>query len=195
MEQQLIAEIPESVRFPYMSLRKLGLFSTNKFKARLSFRFVKEFRQAFSLILLTEFLIDGPFICAELLATFESRSFQNQLRHAMPFIFITLQLVFFCSAASYITDEAMAVSDALYFSNWYSQLFPSLKVPLLLILQNCQKEVTIKAGGLVTFNAETTIKVGAQGYMVCMFSSERVTTELNRFEALTVTTTEVLHLY
>ncbi|KAF2892566.1 hypothetical protein ILUMI_13607 [Ignelater luminosus] len=38
---------------------------------RLILRFVKEFRQAFSLVLLTEFVIDGPLICAELLAAFE----------------------------------------------------------------------------------------------------------------------------
>ncbi|KAF2892331.1 hypothetical protein ILUMI_13843 [Ignelater luminosus] len=34
-------------------------------------RFVKEFQQAFSLVLLLEFVIDGPIICAELLAVFE----------------------------------------------------------------------------------------------------------------------------
>ncbi|KAF2898034.1 hypothetical protein ILUMI_08139 [Ignelater luminosus] len=34
-------------------------------------RFVKEFQQAFSLFLLLEFIVDGPFICSELLAAFE----------------------------------------------------------------------------------------------------------------------------
>ncbi|KAF2889075.1 hypothetical protein ILUMI_17098 [Ignelater luminosus] len=147
----LIAEIPESVKLPFLCLSKLGLFSTNKFKAyipmtilalmvanlvliamlqfinvkrdisdivrnleeilafsmfrilsqtlqelkvegnavneteidrlkeikgcvrhhRIILRFVKEFRQAFSLVLLIEFVVDGPFICAELLAAFE----------------------------------------------------------------------------------------------------------------------------
>ncbi|KAF2895545.1 hypothetical protein ILUMI_10632, partial [Ignelater luminosus] len=35
---------------------------------RLILQFVKEFQQAFSLVLLLEFVIDGPLICAELLA-------------------------------------------------------------------------------------------------------------------------------
>ncbi|KAF2895044.1 hypothetical protein ILUMI_11127 [Ignelater luminosus] len=39
---------------------------------RIILRFVKEFRQAFSLVLLSEFVLDGPLICAELLAAFES---------------------------------------------------------------------------------------------------------------------------
>ncbi|KAF2900506.1 hypothetical protein ILUMI_05680, partial [Ignelater luminosus] len=178
MDEVLIAEIPESVRLPLLGLRKLGLFSANRFKAyipmiilviilvlfpilqnttplgiwtmeeheklfrfvmveqsiilpfctlfiysldcmylgicaeiviqfrilsqylqnlkpdgkkidemetnqlneiksfvghhRLILRFVKEFRQAFSLVLLFEVVIDGPLICAELLAAFES---------------------------------------------------------------------------------------------------------------------------
>ncbi|KAF2898036.1 hypothetical protein ILUMI_08141, partial [Ignelater luminosus] len=52
---------------------------------------------------------------------------------------------------------AVAVSDALYFSNWYSYNIPSLKLPLLLIMQHSQKEITIKGGGLVTINAETVV--------------------------------------
>ncbi|KAF2892631.1 hypothetical protein ILUMI_13541, partial [Ignelater luminosus] len=52
---------------------------------------------------------------------------------------------------------AMAISDALYFSNWYDQHFPSLKVPLLLMIQNSQNEITIKGGGLVTINAGTVV--------------------------------------
>ncbi|KAF2891723.1 hypothetical protein ILUMI_14450, partial [Ignelater luminosus] len=52
---------------------------------------------------------------------------------------------------------AMAVSDAVYFSNWYSQDSPHLKVPLLLMIQNSQNEITIKAGDLVIINAGTVV--------------------------------------
>ncbi|KAF2886644.1 hypothetical protein ILUMI_19528, partial [Ignelater luminosus] len=124
---------------------------------RIILRFVKEFREAFSLVLLIEFVIDGPLICAELLAAFESRSYQNQMRHVIIFSFVTLQLAFFCIPANYITNEAMAVSDAVYFSNWYFQHVPALKVPLLLIIQSSQNEITIKAGDLVIINAGTIV--------------------------------------
>ncbi|KAF2893602.1 hypothetical protein ILUMI_12573, partial [Ignelater luminosus] len=120
-------------------------------------RFVKEFKQAFSLVLLSEFVIDGPWICAELLAALESHAFETQARHVMVFAVITFQLAFFCIPANHITNEAMAVSDAVYFSNWYSQHNPSLKVPLLLIIQNSQTEITLKGGGLVTINAGTIV--------------------------------------
>ncbi|KAF2895055.1 hypothetical protein ILUMI_11121, partial [Ignelater luminosus] len=85
------------------------------------------------------------------------RSYQIQLRHASIFSIVTLQLAFLCIPANYITSEAVAVSDAVYFSNWYSHHFPSLKVPLLLIMQRSQNEIIIKGGGLVTINAETVV--------------------------------------
>ncbi|KAF2887313.1 hypothetical protein ILUMI_18860, partial [Ignelater luminosus] len=53
---------------------------------------------------------------------------------------------------------ALAISDAVYFSNWYSQNFPSLKAPLLLMIQNSQAGVIIRAGDLITINAETVMK-------------------------------------
>ncbi|KAF2890683.1 hypothetical protein ILUMI_15490, partial [Ignelater luminosus] len=84
-------------------------------------------------------------------------SYQNQIRHLLVFTFVTLQLAFFCIPANHISNEANALSDAVYFSNWYSQHVPSLKVPLLLIMQNSQNEITIKAGNLVTINAETIV--------------------------------------
>ncbi|KAF2887362.1 hypothetical protein ILUMI_18811, partial [Ignelater luminosus] len=121
--------------------------------------FVKEFREAFSLVLLIEVIIDGPLICAELLAVFEGRHYQTQARHAFLFTFVTLQLAFFCIPANHITNEAMALSEAVYFSNWYSQNIPHLKVPLLLMIQNSQNEITIKAGDLVTINAGTVVNV------------------------------------
>ncbi|KAF2895045.1 hypothetical protein ILUMI_11128 [Ignelater luminosus] len=96
-----------------------------------------------------------------------SHSYQNQVRHVIIFIFVTLQLAFFCIPANYITNEAMAVSDAVYFSDWYSQHIPSLKVPLLLIIQNSQEEITIKGGGLVTINAGTIVKVLKVAWSVC----------------------------
>ncbi|KAF2892038.1 hypothetical protein ILUMI_14135, partial [Ignelater luminosus] len=52
---------------------------------------------------------------------------------------------------------AVAVSDAVYFSNWYSQHISHLKIPLLLIIQNSQKEITLKAEDLVIINAGTVV--------------------------------------
>ncbi|KAF2887526.1 hypothetical protein ILUMI_18647, partial [Ignelater luminosus] len=52
---------------------------------------------------------------------------------------------------------ALAVSDAAYFSKWYSNNSPSLKAPLLLMIQNSQHGITIKAGGLIIINAETVV--------------------------------------
>ncbi|KAF2886846.1 hypothetical protein ILUMI_19327, partial [Ignelater luminosus] len=85
------------------------------------------------------------------------RYYQAQARHVITFTFFTLQLAFFCIPANYITHEAVAVSDAVYFSNWHSQHIRHLKVPLLLMIQNSQNEITIKAGGLVTINAGTIV--------------------------------------
>ncbi|KAF2887124.1 hypothetical protein ILUMI_19049 [Ignelater luminosus] len=155
---------------------------------RLILRFVKEFLQAFSLVLLLEVIIDGPLICAELLAAFQSmkgfregvstlilnckficfsRYYQVQARHVTTFTFFTLQLGFFCIPANYITNEAMAVSDAVYFSKWYSQHIPHLKVPLLLMIQNSQNQITIKGGNLVTINADTIVNVLKVAWSAC----------------------------
>ncbi|KAF2892330.1 hypothetical protein ILUMI_13842, partial [Ignelater luminosus] len=82
-------------------------------------------------------------------------SYHIQVRHGIVFTIVTLQLGFLCIPANYITREAAAVSDALYFSNWYSHHFPSLKGPLLLIMQRSQNEIIITGGGLVTINAGT----------------------------------------
>ncbi|KAF2888084.1 hypothetical protein ILUMI_18089 [Ignelater luminosus] len=167
-------------------LQDLTADGKNEIKAyvthhRLILRFVKEFLEAFSLVLLIEVVIDGPLICAELLAAFESRYYQSQARHVITFTFLTLQLAFFCIPANHITNEALAVSDAVYFSKWYSQHIPHLKVPLLLMIQNSQNEITIKGGDLVTINAGTIVNVSTQGCMVCMFYNERITLELKRF--------------
>ncbi|KAF2887666.1 hypothetical protein ILUMI_18506, partial [Ignelater luminosus] len=52
---------------------------------------------------------------------------------------------------------ALAVSDAMYFSNWHSHHFPLMKVPLLLMIQNLQNGITINADGLVTINTQTVL--------------------------------------
>ncbi|KAF2886631.1 hypothetical protein ILUMI_19542, partial [Ignelater luminosus] len=121
--------------------------------------FIKKFRQIFSLLLLTEYLTVGPLICAELFAAFEGRSIQIKIRYTVLFVTLALQLSFYCIPANYIADEALAVSDAIYFSNWYSHYFPTMKVPLLLMIQNAQNGITINAGGLVTINAQTVLNV------------------------------------
>ncbi|KAF2889417.1 hypothetical protein ILUMI_16757 [Ignelater luminosus] len=55
-----------------MEINRLNEIKSCVSHHRLILRFIKEFRQAFSLILLIEFVVDGPLICAELLATSES---------------------------------------------------------------------------------------------------------------------------
>ncbi|KAF2888453.1 hypothetical protein ILUMI_17720, partial [Ignelater luminosus] len=83
------------------------------------------------------------------------RSIQITIRHAVLFVTLALQLSFYCIPANHIADEALAVSCAIYSSKWYFHHFPSLKVPLLLIMQNAQHGITIRAGGLVAINTET----------------------------------------
>ncbi|KAF2890291.1 hypothetical protein ILUMI_15882, partial [Ignelater luminosus] len=95
------------------------------------------------------------------------RYYQAQARHVIIFTFVTLQLAFFCIPANHITNEAMAVSDAAYFSNWYSQHIPHLKVALLLMIQNSQNEITIKAGDLVIINAGTIVNVLKVAWSAC----------------------------
>ncbi|KAF2886849.1 hypothetical protein ILUMI_19324, partial [Ignelater luminosus] len=95
------------------------------------------------------------------------RSFQNQVRHVSLCTIVTLQLAFLCIPANYVTSEAVAVSDAVYFSDWYSNHFPSLKVPLLIIMQRSQNEITIKGGGLVTINAGTVVNVLKVAWSAC----------------------------
>ncbi|KAF2898622.1 hypothetical protein ILUMI_07553, partial [Ignelater luminosus] len=58
------------------TVKEMEINRLNKIKScvshhRLILWFVKEFRQTFSLLLLFEFVLDGPLICAELLAVFE----------------------------------------------------------------------------------------------------------------------------
>ncbi|KAF2891733.1 hypothetical protein ILUMI_14440, partial [Ignelater luminosus] len=117
--------------------------------------FLKKFRQIFSLLLLTEYVTVGPLICAELFAAFESRSIQITIRHTAYFVTLALQLSFYCIPANYVADEALAVARSIYSSKWYSHHFPSLRVPILLIMQNAQHGITIRAGGLVPINTDT----------------------------------------
>ncbi|KAF2898494.1 hypothetical protein ILUMI_07682 [Ignelater luminosus] len=72
----LCAEIVIQFKILSQCLQNLTAGGKNEIKAyvthhRLILRFVKEFLQAFSLVLLVEVVIDGPFICAQLLAAFE----------------------------------------------------------------------------------------------------------------------------
>ncbi|KAF2902722.1 hypothetical protein ILUMI_03462, partial [Ignelater luminosus] len=83
------------------------------------------------------------------------RSYQIRARHTFIFVALTLQLSFYCISANYVAEEALTVSNAIYFSKWYLHHFPSLKVPILLMMQNAQRGITIKAGGLVAINIET----------------------------------------
>ncbi|KAF2888772.1 hypothetical protein ILUMI_17402 [Ignelater luminosus] len=69
------------------------------------------------------------------------------------------ELAFYCIPASHVADEAFKVSNAVYFSKWYLNSFPSLKAPLLLMHQNSQTKVVLKVGNIVTFNADTVVKV------------------------------------
>ncbi|KAF2886630.1 hypothetical protein ILUMI_19541, partial [Ignelater luminosus] len=87
------------------------------------------------------------------------RSIQIKLRYTVFFVTLALQLSFYCIPANYIAEEGLAVARALYSSKWYSHHFPSLKVPLLLMTQNAQRGITIKAGGLVAINTETFVNV------------------------------------
>ncbi|KAF2888346.1 hypothetical protein ILUMI_17827 [Ignelater luminosus] len=63
--------------------------------------------------------------------------------------------------------QALAVSDAVYSSKWYSYRFSRLKATLLLMIQNSQNGITIKAGGLVTINADTIVKVLRVAWSAC----------------------------
>ncbi|KAF2888875.1 hypothetical protein ILUMI_17298, partial [Ignelater luminosus] len=62
---------------------------------------------------------------------------------------------------------ALAVSDAVYSSKWYVHEFSGLRATLLLMIQNSQNGITIKAGGLVTINAETIVKVLRVAWSAC----------------------------
>ncbi|KAF2896288.1 hypothetical protein ILUMI_09886, partial [Ignelater luminosus] len=53
--------------------------------------------------------------------------------------------------------HALAVADAVYFSDWYSQYYPFLRYPVCVMIQNAQEEITIKAGGLIDMNAATVL--------------------------------------
>ncbi|KAF2886788.1 hypothetical protein ILUMI_19384 [Ignelater luminosus] len=72
----ICAEIVIQFRILSQYLQDLTADGKDEIKAyvthhRLILRFVKEFLQAFSLVLLVEVVIDGPLICAQLFAAFE----------------------------------------------------------------------------------------------------------------------------
>ncbi|KAF2890062.1 hypothetical protein ILUMI_16111 [Ignelater luminosus] len=96
-----------------------------------------------------------------------SHTFQAQVRHTLAFAILSCRLCFYCTAANYVAIEALAVSDAVYSSKWYSYRFSRLKATLLLMIQNSQNGITIKAGGLVTINADTIVKVLRVAWSAC----------------------------
>ncbi|KAF2887162.1 hypothetical protein ILUMI_19011, partial [Ignelater luminosus] len=80
---------------------------------------------------------------------------QMQVRHTFIFVGLAFQLSFYCISANYLADEALTVSNAVFFSKWYFHHFRSLKVPLLLMMRSAQNGIIIKAGGLVPINTAT----------------------------------------
>ncbi|KAF2893134.1 hypothetical protein ILUMI_13040 [Ignelater luminosus] len=201
MKNPVVIEIPITLKLPFLGLRKCGLFTKNVLKrhfimaisafglsnliiiAIVQFMNIEKgvadvVRNLEGIFSYVQYVSVGPLICAELFATFESHAFENQLRHGFVFVVLTTQLSFYCIPANYIADKALAVSDAIYFSNWYSHYFPSLKVPLPLMIQNAQNGITINAGGLVTINAQTVLNVSIKGGVVCKFYNEKFKTQL-----------------
>ncbi|KAF2900641.1 hypothetical protein ILUMI_05544 [Ignelater luminosus] len=61
----------------------------------------------------------------------------------------------------------MAVSKAAYCSKWYLNCFASSKTPLLLMIQNSQREIITTAGGLIIFNATTVLTVLKVAWSAC----------------------------
>ncbi|KAF2886751.1 hypothetical protein ILUMI_19422, partial [Ignelater luminosus] len=84
-------------------------------------------------------------------------SSQALVRHTASFVIVSIRLCFYGYAANYIENEALAVADGIYSSKWYTHKFPGLKATLLLMIQNSQNVITIKAGGIFIINAETIV--------------------------------------
>ncbi|KAF2888767.1 hypothetical protein ILUMI_17405, partial [Ignelater luminosus] len=62
---------------------------------------------------------------------------------------------------------ARAISDAIYSSNWYRQHFPSLIQPILIMIQNSQREITITGGGIIIINARTVLNIFKVAWSAC----------------------------
>ncbi|KAF2885911.1 hypothetical protein ILUMI_20262 [Ignelater luminosus] len=134
---------------------------------RLLLRCINKFQQAFSIVLMVVYFTLGPLICVELFTAMESHNYQAQVRHAASFLLVSCRLCFYCTAANFIGNEALAVSNAVYSSKWYVHEFSGLRATLLLMIQNSQNGITIKAGGLVIINAETIVKVLRVAWSAC----------------------------
>ncbi|KAF2890318.1 hypothetical protein ILUMI_15855, partial [Ignelater luminosus] len=89
------------------------------------------------------------------------------IRHSMVSGILIAQLIFYCVPANYLTNEAMAISDAIYSSNWYSYYFSTLTKPILLMIQNSQREITITAGGIIIMNPQTVLNVLKVAWSAC----------------------------
>ncbi|KAF2900713.1 hypothetical protein ILUMI_05473, partial [Ignelater luminosus] len=129
--------------------------------------FVDEFQSVYTTIMFVQYVSVCSLLCIELYAAMESDTIQLDVRYTGLAGFLCMQLIFYCIPANYITDEAMAVSNAVYFSKWYSGCFRSMKPPLLLMIQNSQREITIKAGGVITMNAATVVAVIKVAWSAC----------------------------
>ncbi|KAF2886695.1 hypothetical protein ILUMI_19478 [Ignelater luminosus] len=154
------------------NLQEKELNFSNKMKKyvdqhRFLIKFVDEFQSLYSTIMLVQYSTVCLLLCIELYAAMESYTIQFVVRYATMGGIILMQLIFYCIPANYITDEAMAVSNAAYFSKWYSDCFPSMKQPLLLMIQKSQQEITIKAGGVITMNAPTVLAVLKVAWSAC----------------------------
>ncbi|KAF2904724.1 hypothetical protein ILUMI_01451 [Ignelater luminosus] len=130
-------------------------------------RFVNKFQSFYSTMLFIEYITICPLICLEMYATTESSSMQLNARYIIMGGMVTMQLIFYCIPANYISDEALTISSAVYFSDWHSHYFPSATKPILLMIQNSQREISIKAGGLITMDARTVVNVLKVAWSAC----------------------------
>ncbi|KAF2902339.1 hypothetical protein ILUMI_03849 [Ignelater luminosus] len=114
-----------------------------------------------------EYATVAPLVCLEIYAATESSVVQTTIRHCTIFVVLTAQLAFYCIPANYLTNEAVAISDAIYSSNWYSHYLPSLTKPILFMIQNSQREIIITAGGILIINARTVLNVLKVAWSTC----------------------------
>ncbi|KAF2894971.1 hypothetical protein ILUMI_11204 [Ignelater luminosus] len=61
----------------------------------------------------------------------------------------------------------MAVSDAIYNSDWYLQDYSVIRAPIPLIIQKSQQSITFLAGGLFQINARTILTVLRVSWSAC----------------------------
>ncbi|KAF2887093.1 hypothetical protein ILUMI_19080, partial [Ignelater luminosus] len=144
--------------------------------------YVNEFYQAFSLVPQFQVVLNGPLVCAEILAALEEAwglftimnfgNFNNDvsdivrcLEALCGFVQVLAKVVvlvyYNCNFITLLENTKLfwdtSGCDERFQEEMYS--IRSLTTPLLLIIQNSQAAVIIKAGDLITINAETVMKV------------------------------------